>query len=182
VENGLTKRSEERRLENIWGAISLATVDKMEQAFSAATGRGPSAVAAITQISVEPGMSIERLRRVIALSHSATVRLVDQLVGEGLIRREPSPGTDKRARSLTLTPEGSALLETAKAARRRITEAAVDRLTAEERQALAGMIAKMFPALVAPGGDGEVVCRFCDDRVCPIERCPVPQHHHANQT
>src|SRR5262249_14264552 len=84
LEIDLPKRSEERRLENIWGAISLATVDKMEHAFAAATGRGPSAIAAITQISFEPGMSIERLRRVIALSHSATVRLVDQLVAEGV--------------------------------------------------------------------------------------------------
>ena len=178
----MPKKSEERRLENIWGAISLATVDKMEHAFAAATGRGPSAIAAITQISFEPGMSIERLRRVIALSHSATVRLVDQLVAEGLTRREASAGSDKRARSLTLTAEGMALLETAKAARRNTVEAALDRLSPQERQALGGIIEKMFPALVAPGDDSEVVCRFCDDKVCPIERCPVPQHHQVTQT
>jgi DNA-binding MarR family transcriptional regulator len=173
----LAKKSEERRLENIWGAVSLATVDKMEQAFATATGRGPSAVAAITQIGAAPGMSIERLRRVIALSHSATVRLVDQLVADGLISREAFAGSDKRARSLYLTPDGAALLETAMAARRNIAVAALDRLSAEERQALTGIVEKMFPALVAPGDDSEVVCRFCDDKACPIERCPVPQHH-----
>src|SRR5262245_45021829 len=86
------KRSDERRLENIWGAISLATVDKMERAFAAQTGRGPSAVAAISQVGMEPGLSIERLRRIIALSHSATVRLVDQLVAEGFITRQSSTG------------------------------------------------------------------------------------------
>jgi MarR family transcriptional repressor of emrRAB len=173
----LAKRSEDRRLENIWGAISLATVDKMEQAFAAVTGRGPSAIAALTQVGAEPGMSIERLRRVIALSHSATVRLVDQLVGEGLISREASASSDKRARSLTLTRDGMTLLETAKEGRRNVVEAALDRLSAEQRQALAGIIETMFPALVAPGDDTDVVCRFCDDKVCPIERCPVPLHH-----
>jgi DNA-binding MarR family transcriptional regulator len=127
-------------------------------------------------------MSIERLRRVIALSHSATVRLVDQLVAEGLLRREASAGPDKRARSLYLTADGLSLLDTAKAARQTIAEAALERLSAEERQVLGGIIEKMFPALVAPGDDSEVVCRFCDEKVCPIERCPVPQHHHLAAT
>jgi DNA-binding MarR family transcriptional regulator len=166
---------EERRLENIWGAITLATVDKMEQAFAAETGRGPSAVAAITQIGIEPGLSIERLRRIVALSHSATVRLVDQLAAEGLVRRETSSGTDKRARSLYLTDEGEALFEKAKAARRRVAEAALDRLSGKERQNLITIIEKMFPALVGPGDDELVVCRFCEDgSVCPPDRCPVP--------
>jgi DNA-binding MarR family transcriptional regulator len=94
-----------------------------------------------------------------------------------LISREASAGSDKRARSLKLTREGMALLETAKDARRNIVEAALERLSAEQRLALAGIIEQMFPALVAAGDDTDVVCRFCDEKVCPIERCPVPQHH-----
>ena len=173
----MKRRSEELRLENIVGAMSLAMVDKMEQAFAAETGRGPSAVAALMQIGVEPGLSIERLRRIIALSHSASVRLVDQLVAEGLVRREASAGSDKRARAIYLTEQGETLFETARAARRRFTEAALSRLSGEERRALDGIVAKMFPALVGPGDDDDVVCRLCDETVCPTERCPVPQHH-----
>ena len=69
------------------------------------------------------------------------------------------------------------LFDAARAARRRITEAALGRLSGEERRALDGIVAKMFPALVGPGDDDEVVCRLCDETVCPMERCPVPQHH-----
>lgn len=171
----MTGVDEERRLENIWGAISLATVDKMEQAFEAGIGRGPSATAAIIQVGVEPGLSIERLRRILALSHSATVRLVDQLAADRLVRREASAGADKRERSLHLTDEGATLFETAKAARRNVAEAALARLSEAERQSLAAMIEKMFPALVGPGDDELVVCRLCEDEsVCPYERCPVP--------
>ena len=173
----MKRRSEELRLENIVGAMSLAMVDKMEQAFATETGRGPSAVAALMQVGVEPGLSIERLRRIIALSHSASVRLVDQLVAEGLVRREISAGSDKRTRALYLTAEGEAVFNAARAARNRITEAALGRLSAEERRLLDGIVAKMFPALVGPGDDDEVVCRLCDETVCPLERCPVPQHH-----
>ena len=173
----MKRRPEELRLENIVGAMSLAMVDKMEQAFAAETGRGPSAVAALMQIGVEPGLSIERLRRIIALSHSASVRLVDQLVAEGLVRREVSPGSDKRARALYLTQQGEALFATARAARNRITQTALSRLSGEERRVLDGIVSKMFPALVGPGDDDYVVCRLCDETVCPLERCPVPQHH-----
>jgi DNA-binding MarR family transcriptional regulator len=126
---------------------------------------------------MEPGLSIERLRRTIALSHSATVRLLDQLVADGLVRREASEGSDKRARSLYLTEEGTALLEAARAARRRVVEAALDRLSEQEQQSLTSIIEKMFPAVVAGGDDHDVVCRFCDDKACPIDRCPVPLHH-----
>jgi MarR family transcriptional regulator, negative regulator of the multidrug operon emrRAB len=175
--DAMKRRLEELRLENIVGAMSLAMVDKMEQAFAAETGRGPSAVAALMQIGVEPGLSIERLRRIIALSHSASVRLVDQLVAEGLVRRETSTGSDKRARALYLTAQGKTLFDAARAARGRITQAALARLSGEERRMLDGIVAKMFPALVGPDDDDEVVCRLCDETVCPMERCPVPQHH-----
>jgi MarR family transcriptional repressor of emrRAB len=174
----LQKKTDDRRLENIWAAISLAAVDKMEQAFAAETGRGPSAVAAIMQVGVEPGLSIERLRQIIALSHSATVRLLDQLAADDLIRREHSAGADKRARAVYLTENGRSLFEAAKAARRQVAVGALERLSGEEREQLATIVEKMFPALVtADGVDGEVVCRFCDEKACPVERCPVPQHH-----
>jgi MarR family transcriptional regulator, negative regulator of the multidrug operon emrRAB len=176
-ETGLQK-ADDRRLENIWAAISLAAVDKMEQAFAAETKRGPSAIAAIMQIGADPGLSIERLRQIIALSHSATVRLLDQLAADDLIRREASAGADRRARALYLTERGKQLFDAAKAARRQIAVAALERLSAQERTQLTTIVEKMFPALVtADGIDGEVVCRFCDDKACPPERCPVPQHH-----
>lgn len=170
----MTKLDEERRLENIWGAISLATVDKMEQAFATAIDRGPSATAALIQTGVEPGLSIERLRRILALSHSATVRLVDQLVADGLVSREASSGPDKRERALYLTPLGEARYDAARNARLRVSAAALARLTERERRNLAGMIEKMFPALVDAGDDSNVVCRLCgDEGICPLNRCPA---------
>ena len=172
------QKADDRRLENIWAAISLAAVDKMEQAFAAGTGRGPSAIAAIMQIGAEPGLSIERLRQIIALSHSATVRLLDQLAADDLIRREAPAGADKRARAIHLTESGGQLFEEAQAARRKVAARALECLSAQERKQLTTIVEKMFPALVCTDGiDDEVVCRYCDGRVCPIERCPVPQHH-----
>ncbi len=161
------------RLENLFGAMSLALVDKMEKAFADETGLGPSAVAAIIQIGSEPGLTIETLRRMIALSHSATVRLVDQLVASHFVLRAGGVEGDKRARSLQLTAAGQALFDKSLTARRAVIERAFKALEPEEAEQLGRLVEKLLPALVDLGDDQDVVCRVCDQGVCDQDRCPI---------
>jgi DNA-binding MarR family transcriptional regulator len=161
------------RLENLFGAMSLALVDKMEKAFADETGLGPSAIAAIVQIGTEPGLTIETLRRMIALSHSATVRLVDQLVASDLVLRAGGVEGDKRARSLQLTERGRALFERSLAARRAVIHRAFAVLGPKETEQFGHLIEKLLPALVDLGDDQDVVCRICDQGVCDQDRCPI---------
>jgi DNA-binding MarR family transcriptional regulator len=168
-----TSDRERLRLENIFGAMSLALVDKMETAFSAETGLNPSAVAAIIQIGTDPGLSIEALRRIIALSHSATVRLIDQLVAGGLVVRGSGSDNDRRARALHLTDAGQAVFQRNIVVRRAVIERAVRNLTAEEKRSLDGLVDKLLTALVDPGDDHDIVCRVCDVSVCTPDRCPI---------
>jgi len=169
----MTVDREKLRLENIFGALSLALVDKMEKAFADETGLGPSAVAAIIQIGTEPGLTIETLRKLIALSHSATVRLVDQLVAENLVLRAGGVEGDKRAKSLQLTDAGRALFDKSLTARRAVIHRAFTTLDAEETQQLGRLAEKLLPTLVDLGADQDVVCRVCDQEVCDQERCPI---------
>ncbi|MFS8046723.1 MarR family winged helix-turn-helix transcriptional regulator [Rhizobium sp. BR 314] len=161
------------RLENLFGAMSLALVDKMERAFADETGLGPSAVAAIIQIGSEPGLTIETLRRMIGLSHSATVRLVDQLVASDLVLRAGGIEGDKRARSLQLTLAGQVLFDKSLTARRVVIERAFKTLKPEETEQLGRLVEKLLPALVDLGDDQDVVCRVCDQGVCDQDRCPI---------
>lgn len=173
MDYGMATDRETLRLENLFGAMSLALVDKMEKAFADETGHGPSAIAAIIQIGTEPGLTIETLRRLIALSHSATVRLVDQLVGSGLVLRAGGVEGDKRARSLQLTESGRALFDRSLAARRAVIYRAFQVLGAEETEQLGRLIEKLLPSLVDLGDDQDVVCRVCDQGVCDQDRCPI---------
>lgn len=161
------------RLENLFGAMSLALVDKMEKAFAEETGLGPSAVAAVIQIGTEPGLTIETLRRLIALSHSATVRLVDQLVTSDLVLRAGGVEGDKRARSLQLTEKGRALFDKSLASRRAVIHRAFTALGSEETEQLGRLVEKLLPSLVDLGDDQDVVCRVCDQGVCDQDRCPI---------
>ena len=161
------------RLENLFGAMSLALVDKMEKAFVDETGLGPSATAALVQIGTEPGLTIETLRRMIALSHSATVRLVDQLVASGLVLRGGGVEGDKRARSLQLTENGRRLFDRSLSARRAVIHRAFGVLNPDEAAEFGRLIEKLLPALVDLGDDQDVVCRVCDQDVCDQDRCPI---------
>jgi DNA-binding MarR family transcriptional regulator len=88
----------------------------------------PRELAALTLISSHAGSSIEWLRPRVGLTQSGTVRLVDRLESEGLVRRGGGTG---RAVALTLTRAGAARLVRWNAAR--------ERERAKRRRPLAGV-------------------------------------------
>jgi len=59
-------------------------------------------------------MGLGDLAAAIALSPSGLSKLLDRMHGSGLIRREPDP-SDARAAFATITPQGQALVERARA-------------------------------------------------------------------
>src|SRR6266705_1793914 len=91
------------------------------------------------------GASFHSSARRLALSHSATVRLVDRLEADGLVERRS--GRDGRSVALFVTPAGET---TAVEALRRRGEALAEvlaPLSASERQRLAILLAKLLAGL-----------------------------------
>lgn len=164
---------ERQRAANILGAFALALTDKVSAAVKTAGLSNDTASAAVVQIGFEPGISIERLRNCLALSHSATVRLIDSLQAENLVSRERNAAVDSRVAVLKLTPKGKAQMRATLAARAEITEPIVQRLSAAEMSALLAILDKALPCIVEEGSDSDVVCRLCDLDSCPQDRCPV---------
>ena len=85
------------RGDNLLGALSVALVDRMTGAIADATELDANAAAAMSALhffQIPP--SIDMVRRVIGLTPSGAVRLVDRLEGYGYVRREAGP--DARAR------------------------------------------------------------------------------------
>lgn len=166
-------KKERERAANILGAFALALTDKVSTAVKAAGLSNDMASAAVIQIGFEPGISIERLRNSLGLSHSATVRLIDGLQAEGLVSRERNSALDSRVAVLMLTPKGKAQMRTTLAARAEITEPILRRMSSEEITALLAFLDKALPCVVEEGHDTDVVCRLCDIDACPQDRCPV---------
>lgn len=155
---------------NVIGALALGLSDAMlREAQARAPEPGPAA-AALALLGHDPGMTIERLRRSLGLSHPGTVRLVDRLTEHGLVAREPSDA-DRRAVALRLTPSGERACRAIIAARDEAVARAMTALT-EAEQAMFGTLAeKLLRAFVVDLNHAYATCRLCDYEACTD--CPV---------
>ena len=94
------------RAANLAGSGALAIADRMRTAVAEAAGLEGSGPAALVALHLyAEGEGVDTLARALRLSHSGAVRLVDQLVERGLVRRARSD-RDRRAVALHLTAAG----------------------------------------------------------------------------
>jgi MarR family transcriptional regulator, negative regulator of the multidrug operon emrRAB len=160
------------QLENTLGALALAIEDRVEVLVAERAGIGRSSGAALASLSVRGGMSIERLRRILGLSHSACVRLIDRLEVAGLARRAPGP--DRRAVQVILTEVGERQAEAVFDARADVVRDALAPLIATERHELEQLVARMLAALTDDRTSARHICRLCDHVACrAASECPV---------
>ena len=163
------------RIANMLGALALGLTDQIRAASERQASEGGPAPAAVTLIGHDPGLSIDRLRRSLGLSHPGAVRLVDRLVADGLVLREPS-AEDRRAVALILTEEGLRQRDAILSERHAGLAAALDCLAPEEQEPFERLLTKLLGAFVRDVGHAYAVCRLCDERVC--QPCPVEQCLH----
>ncbi len=164
------------RAANLLGALALAVADRCLQAAGQLTGHAESEAATLSAIDqFLDGPSVDRLSAVIGLSQSGTVRLVDRLERQGLVRR--GPGRDGRVTSVTLTPEGRKTAYQIEAARLRLLEEVLAPLEATERDVLAELAGKLLLGLMREPGATRWTCRLCDLGACgrPAGHCPIEQ-------
>lgn len=155
---------------NLLGALSLAVMDRIEQGARDITGHSGETPAALVVIGYGPGMTNDKLRRILGRSHSGTVRLVDRLVSDGLVERRP--GNDGREVALHLTAKGAATRKDLLASRISAVGSLVDVLSPSERKRLGELIRDVLAKQETSELDRFTICRMCDNRVCT--NCPLP--------
>lgn len=158
------------RTANLLGTLSLAVADRIGEAARQTLGHAGETPAALVVIGYDLGPSNEQLRSVLGLSHPGSVRLVDRLVADGLVERRQ--GRDRRAIALYLTAEGHALREALLSERLAAIRPVLEPLSADEQDALAGLLHKLLGALPTTDLERCTLCRLCDNSVC--RDCPIP--------
>jgi DNA-binding MarR family transcriptional regulator len=159
---------------NVLGALALVIADRTSGAVDQ-SHTGAAALSALDQFL--DGCSVDRLRRVLGLTPSGTVRLVDRLQAAGLMRR--GAGGDARTRSLTLTAAGTRAARRGAAARAAVLEDALSALAPEERRTLERLTSKVLDGVVrsklAEQEPTPWICRLCDLRACGRDdgTCPA---------
>ena len=165
--------------------MALALGDRVRTATEGAvdqTAAAPAALVALREFL--GGRSVDDLRRVVGLSPSGAVRLVDRLVDAGLVERGAGP--DRRTVAVVLTAAGDRAARRVQAARAAALVDLVAELTSEERTALTRVSERLLAIVartrlderaagaVPPGG---WMCRLCDQVACgrPVGECPAAQ-------
>jgi DNA-binding MarR family transcriptional regulator len=159
---------------NLLGALSLVLTDRMTDAMGEAGGRPESAAAALAALlHFLDRPTVDRLRQVLGLTSSGTVRLVDRMTESGYIQR--GPGNDGRSTAVTLTEAGLAAAERIAAARAEVLEGALAGLTGADREALRRILGTMLAGLIRGPGATRWICRLCDTGACRGAEggCPV---------
>ncbi|MET7334507.1 MarR family transcriptional regulator [Nonomuraea sp. NPDC005650] len=159
------------RAANLISALVVALADQLDEATRKVTTLGPSGASALATILAVPGEHIDQLSRVLGITGSGTVRLVDRLAAEGLVERRA--GRDKRSVSLWLTERGTAVATEIVAQRRAVLRVAFASLADEQVGALTGIVEEVLARLTVSPDRADRICRFCDYHACPQDRCPV---------
>jgi MarR family transcriptional regulator, negative regulator of the multidrug operon emrRAB len=157
---------------NVLGAVGLALSDRLSEA--AEHAGGPSAAAAIaTLYGTRAGVGIDGLARVVGLTHSGAVRLVDRLAAEGLVERRR--GADQRSTALHLTPAGRRAARRVLTGRHDFMHSLLSLLTDDQQAELTGLAESVLRGLAEEPAAEARLCRLCDLEACGRSRgdCPV---------
>ena len=156
------------RLENLLGVHALGVVDRMT-----AVTPTSSESAALATLLAHPGQGVGWLGDVLGLTDSGSTRLVERLVADGLVRREP--GADARSRTLTLTAPGRRRAREVLRGREQALAPVLEPLSGAERRTLERLLGKVVAGLAADRATGLRACRMCDRDACDagVRACPL---------
>ncbi len=158
----------------MFGALALVVTDQATDAIAAAAGRSESAAAALSALlHFLDRPTVDRLRQVLGLTSSGTVRVVDRLAESGFVRRDP--GADGRSAAVVLTEAGRAAAARVAQARADVLQDALAVLTEAERAAFADLAGRVLVGMMRGPGATRWICRLCDTGVCrgTAGGCPV---------
>lgn len=166
-------KKSDARTANLLGALSLVTMDSVGHELAGLTAVGDSDWAALVVLEQNPGLTVDRLAKILRLSQPGAVRLVNRLAEEGHVERQQ--GTDRRARPLRLTPAGQRMVRAMMLGREKVLMHALGHLSAEERDTLSGLMEKMLQGIAGENDEiaSDSACRLCDGQACPEDRCPL---------
>lgn len=116
-------------------------------------GMRPVDFSVLSVVAHNPGVTSRQICAALDILPPNLVGMVKSLQKRGLILRKPHP-TDRRAQGLHLSAPGQRLYREAQAMATALERDVADRLSAEELQALIGLLRKVYRRPAAPAQSG----------------------------
>ncbi len=162
---------EAARTANLLGAAALSITGAIEDSIGRSGARSQAANAALVILLQWPPRSIGGLSQVLGRSHSATVRLIEELEGGGLVTKQP--GADRRSVVVALTAKGRRESAAVLSLRARALGGVVAGLAPADRRDLTRIVEKILTQLTPDREASDHICRLWQLAACPQDRCPV---------
>ncbi|WP_153811007.1 MarR family winged helix-turn-helix transcriptional regulator [Paraglaciecola arctica] len=145
---------------------------KDEKQISELGGRSQSHEAALVAINNHPNETIDVLSKVLGLSHSGAVRLINTLEKENLVMRHKS-ARDARAIVLCTTNAGSERVQKILDSRERVTAQMLKSFDDRQKQDFLRLLKVAMSNLTQEQIEARRICRLCNEGVCRKSGCPV---------
>lgn len=157
---------------NLLGVFATTVATRIEQGIAELGGHSLSHEAALVAICNHPDDSIDVLSKVLGLSHSGAVRLINTLEKEQLVERHKCK-KDARAIVLRVTAKGRKRANEVLRAREQVTAKILGTLTVKQKTTLAPVLEAVLGVLTDGQAGARRICRMCNEQVCRPEGCPV---------
>ncbi|WP_181706341.1 MarR family winged helix-turn-helix transcriptional regulator [Chthonobacter rhizosphaerae] len=145
----------ETPLQNKVAALALAITD---DTLANTDDLAPTAVAALISIRDQEPLSIGDIARVVGLTHSAAVRLVDRLEKDWLVRRQRRVG---REVMVEITARGRRRAQQLQETRLAAVDSYLGVLNPDELGLLDDLVTRMIQRRTSSADDLEHFCRMC---------------------
>ena len=147
-------------LSNKFAAVAIAVSESIQNA----AGDLPlTTAAALVTLTSGQAMCIGEISRVVGLTHSATVRLIDRLEDGALVRRHKRVG---REVAVEITARGRRKVDSILEARDRVVAQLLEGLASDDRQAMSAVLDRILLRSCECGMTRERLCRLCRPGHC----------------
>ena len=163
---------------NLIGAFATSLSTRIESEISKLGLRSITAATSLVTIYNHPNDSIRTLGRLLNISHSGAVRLIDGLETDELVKRIKSP-QDARSVVIDLTKKGKRQALQILQARERVLESVMLPLTTKEKECLLPILEKTLKYMTGDMDSARRICRLCHEGVCRPKGCPVENSANA---
>lgn len=162
----------DKYISNLIGAFATSVTSGIEQQISSLGGCSLNHESALVVIDNHPNETIDVLSKVLRLTHSGAVRLINTLEEQGLVERHRSVH-DARSVVLCVTPDGSKRVKQILNNREIVTSKLLENFNDEQKQNLLDLLEIAMGGLTHEQSKARQICKLCDEGVCRKLGCPV---------
>lgn len=162
----------EKYISNLISTFATFVSNDIEKQIAELGGRSLSHESALVTIYNHPNETIDVLSKVLGLTHSGAVRLINTLEKEELVERRKSV-KDARSVVLYVTDKGSKRVKRVLNSRETATSKILNSFNDEQKQSFLSLIELALSSLTSEQIEARKICKLCNEGVCRKRGCPV---------